>query len=46
MTVDELRPLAAQGIAEAFDLELEELPADDASAFWPQPIHAKLAAKR
>ena len=46
VTVDELRPLAAQGIAEAFDLELEELPADDASAFWPQPIHAKLAAKR
>jgi lipoyl(octanoyl) transferase len=46
VTVDEVRPLAAQGLAEAFDLELDELPAEDAEAFWPQPIHAKLAAKR
>ena len=45
ITVDEVRPLAAQGLAEAFDLELDELPAEDAEAFWPQPIHAKLAAK-
>jgi lipoyl(octanoyl) transferase len=46
ITVDEVRPLAAQGLAEAFDLELDELPAEDAEAFWPQPIHVKLAAKR
>jgi lipoyl(octanoyl) transferase len=45
VTVDELRPLAAQGLAEAFELELEELPAED-FGFWPQPIHKKLAAKR
>jgi lipoyl(octanoyl) transferase len=44
VTVDEVRPLAAQGLAEAFDLTLEELPAED-FGFWPQPIHAKLAAK-
>jgi lipoyl(octanoyl) transferase len=46
VSVDEVRPLAAQGLAEAFDLELDKLPAEDAEAFWPQPIHAKLAAKR
>jgi lipoyl(octanoyl) transferase len=46
VTVDEVRPFAAQGLAEAFDLELDELPGEDAEAFWPQPIHAKLAAKR
>jgi lipoyl(octanoyl) transferase len=43
--VDEVRPFAAQGLAEAFDLELDELPAEDFDGFWPQPIHAKLAAK-
>jgi lipoyl(octanoyl) transferase len=46
VTVDEVRPLAAQGLAEAFDLELDELPAEDFDGFWAQPIHAKLAAKR
>jgi lipoyl(octanoyl) transferase len=45
VTVDEVRPLAAQGLAEAFDLTLDELPADDFAGFWPQPVHAKLAAK-
>jgi lipoyl(octanoyl) transferase len=46
VAVDDVRPLAAQGLAEAYDLELEELPAEDWDGFWPQPIHAKLAAKR
>ena len=46
VTVDEVRPLAAQGLAEAFDLELDELPAEDFDGYWPQPVHAKLAAKR
>jgi lipoyl(octanoyl) transferase len=46
VSVDEVRPLAAQGLAEAFDLELDELPAEDFDGFWPQPVHAKLAAKR
>jgi lipoate-protein ligase B len=45
VSVDEVRPLAAQGLAEAFDLELDELPAEDFDGFWPQPVHAKLAAK-
>ncbi|HEY7603858.1 MAG TPA: lipoyl(octanoyl) transferase LipB [Gaiellaceae bacterium] len=45
VTVDELRPLAVAALAEVFDLELEELPADDGAGLWPQPLHAQLAAR-
>ena len=41
VTVDEVRPLAAAAIAEVFDLELEELPAEG-PGLWAQPIHARL----
>ena len=41
--VDEVRPHAAAAIAEVFDLELEELPAEDGAGLWPQPLHASLA---
>jgi lipoyl(octanoyl) transferase len=44
VSVDELRPHAARAIEEVFDLELEELPADDGHGLWPQPLHEKLAA--
>jgi lipoyl(octanoyl) transferase len=43
VTVDEVRPVAAAAIAEVFELELEELPADEGVGLWPQPIHASLA---
>ena len=46
MAVDEVRPPAAAALAEVFDLELEELPAEEGAGLWPQPVHAKLAAKR
>jgi lipoate-protein ligase B len=46
VTVDEARPLAAAALAEVFELELEELPADDGPGLWSQPRHAELAAKR
>ena len=42
--VDEVRPHAAAAIADVFDLELEELPAEDGHGLWPQPVHAKLSA--
>jgi lipoyl(octanoyl) transferase len=42
--VDEVRPLATAALAEVFDLELEELPADEGHGLWPQPVHARLAA--
>jgi lipoyl(octanoyl) transferase len=43
VSVDEVRAHAAAAIAEAFDLELEALPADDGPGLWPQPVHGRLA---
>jgi len=45
ITVEEVRPLAAEAIAEIFELELEKLPVDEngGAGLWPQPAHAKLA---
>ena len=45
VTVDEVRPHALEALAEVFELELEELPADAGHGLWPQPLHAQLAAK-
>ena len=42
VTVAEVRPHAAAAIAEVFDLELDDLPADDGAGLWPQPLHASL----
>ena len=44
VTVDEVRHLAATALADVFSLDLEKLPADD-HGLWPQPVHARLAAK-
>jgi lipoyl(octanoyl) transferase len=46
VAVDEVRPHAVAALEEVFDLELEELPADDAAGLWPQPRHAQLAEAR
>jgi lipoyl(octanoyl) transferase len=43
LTVDEVRPVAAQSFAEAFGLVLEELPADEGAGLWAQPVHEQLA---
>jgi lipoyl(octanoyl) transferase len=45
LTTDEVRPAAIEAIAEVFELELDELPADEGSGLWPQPIHASLATR-
>ena len=45
LTVDEVRPAAADAIAQVFALELERLPTEDGAGAWPQPIHEKLAAR-
>ena len=42
-SVDDVRPHAVAAIAEVFELELEELPADGGAGLWPQPTHASLA---
>jgi lipoyl(octanoyl) transferase len=46
VTVDEVRPLAAAALAEVFELELSDLPAEDGAGLWEQPVHAQLAARR
>ena len=43
--VDEVRPHALDGLAEVFELELADLPADDGSGLWPQPLHEQLAGR-
>jgi lipoyl(octanoyl) transferase len=45
VSVDDVRPAAIGAIADVFELELEELPADDSAGLWPQSIHASLAAR-
>jgi len=46
VTVDDVRPHAIDALSEVFELELEELPADDGIGLWKQPAHAELAARR
>jgi lipoyl(octanoyl) transferase len=45
LTTDDVRPAAIEAVAEVFDLDLEELPADEGAGLWPQPIHASLASR-
>jgi lipoyl(octanoyl) transferase len=45
VAVEDVRPAAVAAIAEVFELELEELPADEGAGLWPQTIHASLAAR-
>jgi len=45
VTVEEVRPHAAPAFEEVFDLNFEELPADEGAGLWPQPIHEQLTAK-
>ncbi|MGH3030421.1 MAG: lipoyl(octanoyl) transferase LipB [Gaiellaceae bacterium] len=45
LAVDEVRPAAAEALAEVFGLMLEELPADGGAGLWTQPVHERVAAK-
>jgi len=45
VSVDEVRPHAIAALQEVFDLELEELPAEDGIGLWAQPVHTQLAAR-
>ena len=45
LTLDEVRPAAAAALGEVFELEFEELPAEDGTGLWPQPVHEKISAK-
>jgi lipoyl(octanoyl) transferase len=43
--VDDVRPHALEALADVFELELEELPADEGHGLWPQPLHERLATR-
>jgi lipoyl(octanoyl) transferase len=45
VSVDDVRGPALEALAEIFELELEELPAEGMHGLWPQPLHAQLAAR-
>jgi lipoyl(octanoyl) transferase len=45
LTLDDVRPAAAEAISEVFDLALEELPAEEGTGLWPQPVHEKVSAR-
>jgi lipoyl(octanoyl) transferase len=45
VAVDDVRGPALEALAEVFELELEELPAEGMHGLWPQPVHAQLAAR-
>jgi lipoyl(octanoyl) transferase len=45
ISVDDVRPAAAEALADVFQLAFEELPADDGAGLWAQPLHSKLAAR-
>ena len=45
LAVEDVRPAAIAAIADVFDLQLDEVPADDGAGLWPQSIHASLAAR-
>ena len=45
VSVDDVRPHAAAAIADVFEVELEEVPAEDGHGLWPQPTHERLAAR-
>jgi lipoyl(octanoyl) transferase len=45
VSVAEVKPLAAEALADVFGLELEQLPVEDGPGLWGQPLHAKLAAR-
>jgi hypothetical protein len=46
VSVDDVRPHAAAAFAEVFELELDDLPAEDGAGLWAQPVHGDLAARR
>jgi lipoyl(octanoyl) transferase len=46
VSVEEVRPHAVAALEDVFELELEELPADDGAGLWPQPVHGRLATSR
>src|SRR4249919_1644454 len=45
ITLDEVRPAAIEAVASVFELDFEELPADEGAGLWQQTIHTSLARR-
>jgi lipoyl(octanoyl) transferase len=45
LPLSEVRGPATKALAEVFDLDFEELPADEGAGLWPQRVHASLASR-
>jgi lipoyl(octanoyl) transferase len=43
LSVDDVRPAAAEALGDVFGLAFEDVPAEDGAGLWPQPVHARLA---
>jgi len=44
VAVAEARPLLAAALADVFELELDDVPAEDGAGLWPQPLHERMGA--
>jgi lipoyl(octanoyl) transferase len=44
LSVEQVRPVAAEALGDVFGLALEEVPAEDGAGLWAQPVHARLGA--
>jgi lipoyl(octanoyl) transferase len=45
LAVDQVRPRAAEALAEVFGLALEPLPNEEGGGLWSQPVHERISAK-
>jgi lipoyl(octanoyl) transferase len=45
VAVDEVRRVAVEALSDVFELELEELPAEDGAGLWAQPVHERIGAR-
>jgi hypothetical protein len=46
VSVDDVRPVARDALADVFGLAFDELPRDDGTGLWAQPLHAQLSRAR
>jgi lipoyl(octanoyl) transferase len=44
LSVDDVRPAAAEALADVFGVAFEDVPTKDGAGLWPQPVHARLAS--
>jgi lipoyl(octanoyl) transferase len=45
VTVDDVRPHAVAALEDVFELNVQDLPAEDGHGLWAQPAHSRLAGR-